>query len=68
MIAGTVKWYREDKGFGFIARDDGDDDVFVHASTLQQTGVQVLNAGQRVRFEIETYRGRPRACDVERSE
>ncbi|MER9801621.1 cold-shock protein [Mesorhizobium sp. M0142] len=45
---GTVKWYKPEKGFGFIAPDDGKKDVFVHASTLTRSGLSVLVEGQRV--------------------
>ena len=48
---GTVKWFNEKKGFGFIAREDGDD-VFVHFSAIQNDGFKTLREGQRVSFEI----------------
>ena len=49
---GTVKWFNEKKGFGFIQRDDGDD-VFVHFSAITGGGFRTLVEGQRVQFEIE---------------
>ena len=51
MAIGTVKWFNEEKGYGFIARDDGDD-VFVHFSNITGTGYRTLEAGQQVEFEI----------------
>ena len=52
-IAGTVKWFNASKGFGFIARDGGED-VFVHHSAIQSEGYRQLEEGQRVEFEVET--------------
>lgn len=48
---GTVKWYNPDKGFGFIAPDNGEKDVFIHASTLTRSGLSVLQEGQKVLIE-----------------
>ena len=51
METGTVKWFNRTKGYGFIARDDGDD-VFVHFSAIQMDGFKTLDEGDRVEFEI----------------
>ena len=51
MNKGTVKWFNAEKGFGFIAREDGDD-VFVHFSAIQGDGYKTLEEGQKVNFEI----------------
>ncbi|WP_242825805.1 cold-shock protein [Cellulosilyticum sp. ST5] len=51
MMTGTVKWFNAEKGFGFIAREDGDD-VFVHFSAIQGDGYKTLEEGQKVNFEI----------------
>jgi CspA family cold shock protein len=48
---GTVRFYRQDREFGFIAPDDGREDVFVHARTLEMSGIETLNRGDRVEFE-----------------
>jgi cold shock protein len=53
MSVGTVKWFNPTKGFGFIAPEDGSQDVFVHISAVQQAGIGTLNEGQRVRFEAQ---------------
>ncbi|MHB1294834.1 MAG: cold-shock protein [Anaerolineae bacterium] len=49
---GTVKWFNADKGYGFIARDNGED-VFVHHSAIQSAGFRTLQEGQRVEFDVE---------------
>jgi len=51
MTRGTVKWFNERKGYGFIAREDGDD-VFVHFSAINSSGFKTLNEGDEVEFEI----------------
>ena len=51
MQTGTVKFYNDQKGYGFIAPDNGGGDVFVHATALERAGVQSLNEGQKVSFD-----------------
>jgi len=53
MATGTVKWFNESKGFGFIAQESGGDDVFVHFSAIQGQGFKTLTEGQKVSFDIE---------------
>ena len=53
MATGTVKWFNEQKGFGFIQPESGGADVFVHISAVQRAGLAGLNEGQRVSFELE---------------
>lgn len=53
MATGTVKWFNEAKGFGFISMDDGGDDVFVHFSAIEGSGFKTLTEGQKVSFEVK---------------
>ena len=64
MAEGTVKWFSDQKGYGFIEQEDGQD-IFVHHSSINASGFKSLNEGQRVRFEIETNEKGPKAKDVE---
>ena len=64
MPAGTVKWFNESKGFGFIAQDNGGDDVFVHFSAIQGGGFRSLSEGQKVTFDIEKGDRGPKAVNV----
>ncbi|MDA8032941.1 MAG: cold-shock protein [Actinomycetota bacterium] len=54
MSTGTVKWFSAEKGFGFIAQDDGGADVFVHHSAIEGTGYRELTEGQHVAYETTT--------------
>lgn len=53
MNNGTVKWFNESKGFGFISNDDGSGDVFVHFSSIQSEGFKNLMEGQKVSYDVE---------------
>ncbi|GMQ89424.1 MAG: cold-shock protein [Gammaproteobacteria bacterium] len=53
MVTGTVKWFNDAKGFGFIAPSDGSADVFVHFSAIEASGFKTLIEGQTVEFEVE---------------
>jgi cold shock protein len=52
MNKGTVKWFNNQKGFGFIQPDDGSKDVFVHISAVERAGMSTLNEGQKISFEV----------------
>jgi CspA family cold shock protein len=56
MATGTVKWYNETKGYGFIQPDSGGKDVFVHASALERAGLRGLAEGQKVSYDVEADR------------
>jgi CspA family cold shock protein len=56
MAQGTVKWYNDQKGYGFIQPDDGSKDVFVHVSALERAGMRSLNEGQKVTFDLVSDR------------
>jgi CspA family cold shock protein len=52
-MSGTVKWFKPDKGFGFITADGSDQDVFVHKTVLQRAGIHALETGQRVAMRVQ---------------
>ena len=64
MARGTVKWFNDSKGYGFIERDDGEDDVFVHYSAIKMDGFKTLEEGQTVEFELATGERGPHATNV----
>ncbi len=64
MATGTVKWFNESKGFGFIAPEDGSKDVFVHFSAIASEGFRTLTEGQQVTFEVEEGPKGPQAQNV----
>ena len=63
MVKGTVKWFNEKKGFGFISQEEGDD-VFVHHTSIEGDGFKTLNEGQSVEFEIQDGPKGPQAVKV----
>lgn len=65
MANGTVKWFNATKGFGFIAPENGNKDIFVHVSAMERAGISHLDDGQKVSFEIESGRdGRESAVNL----
>ena len=64
MAIGTVKWFNPAKGFGFIAPEDGDRDVFVHISAVERAGMGTLAEGQPVSYDVVTERGKQAADNL----
>jgi CspA family cold shock protein len=67
MATGTVKWFNAQKGYGFIAPNDGSKDVFVHISAVERAGMRSLVEGQTVSFDILTERGKLTAGNLAKS-
>ncbi len=65
MATGTVKWFNESKGFGFITPSDSGNDIFVHYSAIQSEGFRTLTEGQQVTFDIEDGAKGPQAANVQ---
>jgi len=66
MVTGTVKWFNESKGFGFIAPSDGSADVFVHIRQVEQSGMSELQDNQKVSFDVETgNNGKSQATNIQ---
>ena len=64
MATGTVKWFNGDKGFGFIAPDEGGTDLFDHFSAIQGSGFRSLEENQRVEFDVEQGNRGPQAANI----
>lgn len=64
MATGTVKWFNAQKGFGFIVPDGGGGDVFVHISAVQRAGLQTLNDGQKISYEVVMQKGKNAADNL----
>jgi CspA family cold shock protein len=67
MATGTVKWFNNDKGFGFIIPEDGSKDVFVHISAVEAAGMKTLVEGQKISYELQENRGKQAATNLRTS-
>ena len=68
MTTGKIKWFNPTKGYGFIENDTGGKDVFLHVSALEEAGIETLQEGQAVSFEIGDNKGRENAINVKKVE
>ena len=66
-INGKVKWFNSTKGYGFIAREDNEKDVFVHVSAIRKSGLDSLKEGQQITFEVEEGPKGPNAVNLEKA-
>lgn len=64
MANGIVKWFNPAKGYGFIQPEQGGNDVFVHISALERAGINTLNEGQRVSYDLATEKGKTSAANL----
>ena len=64
MSTGTVKWFNDAKGFGFITPDDGSKDLFVHFSAIQASGFKTLKEADKVQYDVEQSPKGPRAANI----
>jgi cold shock protein len=65
MATGTVKWFSNEKGYGFITPDEGGEDLFVHSSAIAGSGYKTLDEGAKVSFEVTQGQKGPQATDVQ---
>ena len=68
MTTGKVKWFNSRKGYGFISPNNGEKDVFVHVTALEQSGINYLDEGDSVTFEISEDKGKIKAINLKKSE
>ena len=68
MANGTVKWFNPKKGYGFVAPDEGDKDIFVHITAVQAAGINRLDEGQKISYEAEEKNGKVSAVNLQISE
>ena len=64
MSNGKIKWFNPTKGYGFIENDEGGKDIFLHVSSLEQAGIDTLEEGEAVSFEIGENRGKENAINI----
>ena len=66
MTQGKIKWFDSKKGYGFITPDDGSRDAFLHVSALQKAGIDTLEEGEAVTYELAEERGKQSAVDIQK--
>ena len=64
MATGTVKWFNNRKGYGFITPDEGEQDIFVHISAVQKAGLKTLKEGSKISYELMSEKGKTVAGDL----
>ena len=66
MTQGKIKWFDSKKGYGFIVPDDGSKDVFLHVSALQKAGIDTLDEGEAITYNLAEERGKQSAVDIQK--
>lgn len=65
MQSGKIKWFNPEKGYGFIRPDDGSEDIFLHISAVEEAGLDMLEPGQEIKFNLEEKGNKKSAVDLE---
>ena len=67
MTSGKVKWFNSRKGYGFVAPDDSSKDIFIHISALEESGIQYLDEGDVISFDVSDEKGKTKAVNIKKT-